>query len=71
MSQRLSVLKERPGTLYSAVIMGLFERFNQVGVTLLIASHDLALINSLAYRTLTLDQVRLVADSGTPHAFRA
>ncbi len=55
----------------SREIMGLFERFNQVGVTLLIASHDLALISSLAYRTLTLDQGRLVADSGKPHAFRA
>ncbi len=44
-------------------VMSLFARFNQVGVTLLIASHDLALIASLPYRTLTLDRGRLVADS--------
>ena len=44
-------------------VMGLFARFNQVGVTLLIASHDLALISTLPYRTLTLDRGRLVADS--------
>jgi cell division transport system ATP-binding protein len=49
----------------SREIMQLFQRFNQVGVTLLIASHDLALITSLRYRTLTLGDGRLVADSGT------
>jgi cell division transport system ATP-binding protein len=48
----------------SREIMGLFERFNQVGVTLLIASHDLALIASLPFRTLTLSGGRLVSDSG-------
>lgn len=47
----------------SREIMGLFERFNQVGVTLLIASHDLALIASLPFRTLTLSAGRLVSDS--------
>jgi cell division transport system ATP-binding protein len=48
----------------SREIMGLFERFNQVGVTLLIASHDLALIASLSYRTFTLSAGRLKSDSG-------
>ncbi|MCO5763535.1 MAG: cell division ATP-binding protein FtsE [Gammaproteobacteria bacterium] len=43
-------------------IMALFTRFNQIGVTLLIASHDLSLISTLPYRTLTLDQGRLVND---------
>jgi cell division transport system ATP-binding protein len=47
----------------SREIMGLFGRFNQVGVTLVIASHDLALIATLPYRTLTLDRGRLVADA--------
>jgi cell division transport system ATP-binding protein len=47
----------------SREIMGLFGRFNQVGVTLVIASHDLALIATLPYRTLTLDSGRLVADA--------
>jgi len=48
----------------SREIMGLFERFNQVGVTLLIASHDLALIASLPYRTFTLSAGKLAADTG-------
>lgn len=46
----------------SREIMDLFVRFNQVGVTLVIASHDLALISTLACRTLTLDKGHLVAD---------
>jgi len=49
----------------SREIMGLFERFNQVGVTLLIASHDLALIASLSYRTFTISKGRLSIDSST------
>lgn len=48
----------------SREIMGLFERFHQVGVTLLIASHDLALIASLPYRTFTLSAGKLAADTG-------
>ena len=38
----------------SADIMHLFEQLNQVGVTVLIASHDLALIQHLRHRILTL-----------------
>ncbi len=45
-------------------IMALFERFNQVGVTLLVATHDLELISRLDKRTLTLEKGRLVQDSG-------
>lgn len=45
----------------SAEIMQLFEAFNQVGVTVLIASHDLALISRLRHRIITLDQGRLIA----------
>jgi cell division transport system ATP-binding protein len=48
----------------SAEIMQLFQEFNQVGVTVLIASHDLALISRLHHRIITLRQGRLVsADS--------
>ncbi len=50
----------------SREIMNLFQQFNQVGVTLLIATHDLALIEPLGLRTLVLDQGRLVNDSGKP-----
>lgn len=38
----------------SAEIMNLFEEFNQVGVTVLIASHDLVLISRLRHRIITL-----------------
>jgi len=47
----------------SREIMDLFELFNQVGVSVLIASHDLELIAQLPYRVLTLDKARLVHDS--------
>ncbi|MBM68889.1 MAG: cell division ATP-binding protein FtsE [Haliea sp.] len=46
--------------LLSAEIMQLFEAFSQVGVTVLIASHDLALISRLRHRILTLRNGRLV-----------
>ena len=46
----------------SAEVMQLFENFNQVGVTVLIASHDLALIARMRHRILTLDQGQLVND---------
>lgn len=44
-------------------IMHLFEEFSQVGVTVLIASHDLALIHTLPYRILTLSKGQLVNDT--------
>ncbi|WP_062265830.1 cell division ATP-binding protein FtsE [Endozoicomonas arenosclerae] len=46
----------------SAEIMKLFENFNQVGVTVLVASHDLALVARMRHRILTLDQGHLVND---------
>jgi cell division transport system ATP-binding protein len=46
----------------SREIMELFLQFNQVGVTLLIATHDIDLINTLGQRILTLRQGRLVGD---------
>jgi len=47
----------------SAEIMNLFEAFNQVGVTVLIASHDLVLISRLRHRIITLSQGCLVSGS--------
>jgi cell division transport system ATP-binding protein len=47
----------------SAEIMTLFEAFNQVGVTVLIASHDLVLISRLQHRIITLQEGRLVTGS--------
>ena len=46
----------------SAEIMTLFQQFNQVGVSVMIASHDLALIASMRTRVLTLKQGRLIDD---------
>lgn len=45
----------------SAEIMFLFEQFNQVGVSILIASHDLALIGRLQHRIMTLHQGCMVS----------
>jgi len=46
----------------SADIMQLFQRFNQVGVTLLIASHDVSLIRKMGKRILVLDSGKLTHD---------
>lgn len=46
----------------SAEIMRLFEQFNQVGVTVMIATHDLSLIARMKHRILTLHQGRLMSD---------
>lgn len=45
----------------SAEIMHMFEQFTQVGVTLLIATHDIELVERLGHRVLTLDRGRLIA----------
>jgi cell division transport system ATP-binding protein len=50
----------------SREIMGLFQAFNQVGVSVLIATHDLALINTLPYRILRLDHGRMAAGAEVP-----
>ncbi len=49
----------------SAEIMNLFEQFNQVGVCVLIASHDLGLIARMPYRVMTLKDGRLIRDTGS------
>ncbi len=60
---RILLADEPTGNLdpaLSADIMQLFEAFNRVGVTVLIASHDLALISRLQHRIITLKDGRLV-----------
>ena len=47
----------------SVEIMRLFERFNEVGVTLLIATHDLELIEGLGHRTLKLVAGQIVQNT--------
>ncbi|OAI10571.1 cell division ATP-binding protein FtsE [Methylomonas lenta] len=44
----------------SAEVMNMFEQFTQVGVTVLIATHDIELINQLGHRVLTLEQGHLL-----------
>lgn len=44
-------------------IMSLFEAFNRVGVTVLIASHNVELITRMQRRVLVLNNGRLVSDS--------
>ncbi|MDD5460418.1 MAG: cell division ATP-binding protein FtsE [Methylococcales bacterium] len=45
----------------SAEIMFLFGQFQQVGVTVLIASHDISLITQLNHRVLKLDHGQLIS----------
>src|SRR5690554_5275300 len=46
----------------AAEIMGVFEDINRLGTTVIIASHDLALIARMRHRMLTLQRGRLIAD---------
>jgi cell division transport system ATP-binding protein len=48
----------------SLEIMELFTRFNEVGVTLLIATHDLELVERLPHRRLKLVAGQIAGDSG-------
>lgn len=50
----------------SREIMQLFAQFNQVGVTVLVASHDLDLISQLLHPILRLKQGRLIETGGIP-----
>ncbi|WP_031433065.1 cell division ATP-binding protein FtsE [Methylomarinum vadi] len=62
---RLILADEPTGNLdpeLSAEVMHLFEQFQQVGVSVLIASHDIDLINRMGYRVLKLDHGHLVKE---------
>ncbi len=68
---RLLLADEPTGNLdpaLSAEIMSLFQQFNDVGVTVLIATHDLDLIRRLRKRVLGLSDGQLVHDGVLPHA---
>ena len=63
---KLLIADEPTGNLdpeLSLEIMQLFERFNKVGVTMLIATHDLELIDRLDHRRLRLDAGKIVPES--------
>ena len=48
----------------SEEIMKLFAAFNQVGVTVLIASHDLELISQMDHRVIEINKGRILHSSG-------
>lgn len=59
---RLLIADEPTGNLdprLSVDIMQLFEQFNRVGTTVLIATHDVALIKRMKHRVLILDKGRM------------
>ena len=59
---KLLIADEPTGNLdpdLSLEVMRIFRRFNEVGVTLLIASHDISLIDKLGCRRIALEQGRL------------
>ena len=45
-------------------IMGLFERVNRIGSTVIVATHDLALARSMRHRIITLSEGVIVGDTG-------
>ena len=45
---------------YSGIIMDMFKSFNQVGVTLLVSTHDEAMLDKLKPRVITLHQGELL-----------
>lgn len=64
---RLLIADEPTGNLdpqLAMEIMGLFAEFQNVGTTVLVASHDLPLIKRMKRRVIVLDHGRLVADVG-------
>ncbi len=59
---KLLIADEPTGNLdpdLSLEVMRIFRRFNEVGVTVLIASHDISLIDRLGCRRIDLDRGRL------------
>lgn len=54
----------------SVEILRLFEAFNQVGVAVLLATHDLGLIARMRYRTLTLKDGAMINDGLAQEGYR-
>lgn len=66
---KLLIADEPTGNLdpdLSIEVMRMFRRFNEVGVTLLIASHDIALIDKLGCRRIELDAGRIATPNTDP-----
>lgn len=52
----------------SAEIMNLFREFNSVGVTVLVATHDISLVRELGLRRIVLSEGRLASGGGLPES---
>jgi len=66
---KLLIADEPTGNLdpdLSLEVMRIFRRFNEVGVTLLIASHDISLIDRLGCRRIELHDGRLAPTTEDP-----
>lgn len=50
----------------SRSVMGLFQQFNEVGVTVVVATHDLALIESMDCRIVGLANGKVASDAPAP-----
>ena len=64
---RVLIADEPTGNLDSALsleIMQLFKRLNEVGVTMLVATHDLALLDLVGGRRVVLAEGRVSGGSG-------
>jgi cell division transport system ATP-binding protein len=69
----LIVADEPTGNLdatLAAEVMGLFRRFNEVGVTVVVATHDLPLVHQSGLREIVLDDGRLNAPPSAADAMR-
>ena len=69
---KLLIADEPTGNLdpdLSLEVMRIFRRFNEVGVTLLIASHDIALIDKLGCRRIELDAGKLAGPAEDPESW--
>ncbi len=66
---KLLIADEPTGNLdpdLSLEVMRIFRRFNEVGVTLLIASHDISLIDRLGCRRIALEEGRVQEEEPDP-----
>jgi cell division transport system ATP-binding protein len=62
---RIILADEPTGNLdpeLSTDVMNVFQQFRDVGVSLLVASHDLSLISNLNCRTITLEAGKITED---------
>ena len=65
---KLLIADEPTGNLdpeLSLDIMNLFSRFNEVGVTMLIATHDIELVNRLGGRRVVLDEGKVESEGSS------